>query len=89
MLPTDFWKRLVPPATGGAEGGGQSQGVTLAQPALAWLPAHKDYIVPIPGSHDPDRVAQSVAETGLTLTVEDLSRIAEIAPEGGHGERLS
>ncbi|MFL9684791.1 MULTISPECIES: aldo/keto reductase [Streptomyces] len=65
------------------------KGVTLAQLALAWLLAQKDYIVPIPGSRNAGRVAQNVAAADLFLTAEDLARIAEIAPDGGLGGRLS
>ncbi|MFJ4809339.1 aldo/keto reductase [Streptomyces longwoodensis] len=67
----------------------ESKGATLSQLALAWLLAKKDYIVPIPGSRNPERVAQNVAAAGLTLTAEDLARIAEIAPDGGLGGRLN
>ncbi|MDR7380943.1 aldo/keto reductase [Promicromonospora iranensis] len=64
-----------------------SKGVTLSQLALAWLLARKDYVVPIPGSRNPERVAQNVAAAGITLTDGDLARIAEIAPGGAVGER--
>lgn len=64
-----------------------SKGVTLAQLSLAWLLAQKDYIVPIPGSRSAERVAQNVASVGVSLTDEDLARIAEIAPSGGVGGR--
>jgi hypothetical protein len=64
-----------------------SKGVTLSQLALAWLLAKKDYIVPIPGSRNPERVAQNVAAADLKLTADDLARIDEIAPEGGIGGR--
>ncbi|MER5619277.1 aldo/keto reductase [Streptomyces sp. NPDC002215] len=47
----------------------ESKGATLSQLALAWLLAQKDYIVPIPGSRNPDRVAQNTA-ADLTLTAE-------------------
>ncbi|WP_433562964.1 aldo/keto reductase [Nocardia sp. CA-151230] len=63
------------------------KGVTLSQLSLAWVLAQKDYIVPIPGSRNPDRVAQNIAATDVTLTAEDLARITEIAPTGGHGGR--
>jgi diketogulonate reductase-like aldo/keto reductase len=36
----------------------------------------------------PGRVAQNIAAADLTLTAEDLARIAEIAPQGGIGGRL-
>ncbi|WP_129787210.1 aldo/keto reductase [Promicromonospora panici] len=64
-----------------------SKGVTLSQLALAWLLAQKDYIVPIPGSRNQERVAQNVAAAGITLSEEDLALIAEIAPDGGVGSR--
>jgi aryl-alcohol dehydrogenase-like predicted oxidoreductase len=64
-----------------------SKGVTLSQLALAWLLAQKDYIVPIPGSRNPERVAQNVAAIGVSLTQDDLVRIADIAPEGAVGDR--
>jgi aryl-alcohol dehydrogenase-like predicted oxidoreductase len=63
------------------------KGVTLSQLALAWLLAQKDYVVPIPGSRNPQRVAQNVAAAGITLTDDDLARIEEIAPGGAVGER--
>jgi aryl-alcohol dehydrogenase-like predicted oxidoreductase len=67
----------------------ESKGATLAQLALAWLLAQKDYVVPIPGSRNPDRVTQNTAAADLTLTEADLTRIAEIAPDGGLGGRRS
>ncbi|OAH14304.1 general stress protein 69 [Streptomyces jeddahensis] len=63
----------------------ESKGATLSQLALAWLLAKKDYIIPIPGSRNLDRVAENVAAADLTLTAVDLARIAEVAPEGGIG----
>ncbi|MFD8686529.1 aldo/keto reductase [Streptomyces sp. NPDC059651] len=65
----------------------ESKGATLAQLSLAWLLAQKDYIVPIPGSRNPQRVTRNVAATDLVLTAADLARIAEIAPDGGVGGR--
>lgn len=64
-----------------------SKGVTLSQLALAWLLAQKDYIVPIPGSRNPGRVAENVAAVGITLSGDDLARIAKIAPDGAVGSR--
>ena len=59
----------------------------MSQLARAWLLAQKDYIVPIPGSRNRDRVAQNVAAAELVLSPEDLARITEIAPTGGQGDR--
>lgn len=63
----------------------ESKGTTISQLALAWLLTKKDYIVPIPGSRNPERVTQNIAAADLTLTTDDLARIDEIAPEGAHG----
>lgn len=64
-----------------------SKGITLSQLALAWLLAQKDYVVPIPGSRNPERVAQNVAAAGITLTADELALVAQIAPDGGVGSR--
>ncbi|MGW1462729.1 aldo/keto reductase [Streptomyces sp. NPDC002308] len=64
------------------------KGATLAQLALAWLLAEREYIVPIPGSRNPARVAQNIAAAELTLTAEDLAHIAALAPEGAIGGHL-
>lgn len=61
--------------------------VALSQLAIAWLLAQRDYIVPIPGSRNPGRVAENVASAELILTDADLARIAELAPTGGVGSR--
>lgn len=64
-----------------------AKSITVSQLALAWTLAQRDYIVPIPGSRNPGRVAQNVAADDVTLTSEDIARIASIAPAGGQGER--
>ena len=64
-----------------------TQAMTVSQLALAWTLAQRDYIVPIPGSRNPDRVAQNIAAGDIALTAEDLERIAAIAPDGGQGGR--
>ncbi|WP_062288146.1 aldo/keto reductase [Demequina phytophila] len=61
----------------------EDKGATLAQLAIAWLLAQRDYIVPIPGSRNPARVSQNIASASIVLTDADLARIAEIAPNGG------
>lgn len=71
--------RIVSELTGFAA----SKDATLSQLALAWLLAQKEYIVPIPGSRKPVRVAENVASAALTLTKDDLARIQSIAPNGG------
>lgn len=65
----------------------RSKQATLSQLALAWLLARNKCIVPIPGSRNPDRVAQNVGAAELDLTEQDLARIAEIVPDGGVARR--
>ncbi|AQA21107.1 aldo/keto reductase family protein [Rhodococcus sp. MTM3W5.2] len=65
-----------------------SKGATLAQLSLAWLLTRKDYVVPIPGSRNPQRVDQNVTAAELDLTPDDLATIEQIAPTGGVGGRM-
>lgn len=64
-----------------------SKGVTLSQLSLAWLLARGEHIVPIPGSTNPERVAQNLAAADIELTADDLARIDQIVPNGGFGDR--
>jgi aryl-alcohol dehydrogenase-like predicted oxidoreductase len=61
--------------------------ITVAQLALAWLLAQGDDIVPIPGTRNPERLAENVAAAGVTLTPVDLTRIQELLPKGAAGSR--
>lgn len=63
------------------------KGATVSQLALAWLLAQRDYVVPIPGSRNPQRVAQNIGATALVMTDADLARIARLVPNGGIGSR--
>ncbi|WP_286780495.1 aldo/keto reductase, partial [Enterobacter sp. 56-7] len=63
------------------------KGTTLSKLALAWLLAKRDYIVPIPGSRNPARVADNIAASDLHLSTTDLARIDAIAPNGAVGSR--
>lgn len=64
-----------------------AKGITLAQLALAWLLAQRPDLVPIPGSRNPDRVAENVAAADVELTADDLERVRSILPHGATGER--
>jgi aryl-alcohol dehydrogenase-like predicted oxidoreductase len=64
-----------------------SKNATVSQLALAWLLAQRDYLVPIPGTRSPQRVAENVAAADLQLTAADLERISAILPTGGYGAR--
>lgn len=64
-----------------------ARSITLAQLSLAWLLAQRHYIVPIPGSRNPERVVANLAASSIALTPSELERINEIVPDGGSGDR--
>ena len=51
------------------------KGATPAQLALAWLLARKPWIVPIPGTRKPERLAENIGAAGVELTAGDLGEI--------------
>lgn len=65
----------------------QTKDINVTQLALAWLLAQGDDIVPIPGTRNPDRLAQNVAAADVELSEDDLRAIHEILPEGSAGSR--
>jgi aryl-alcohol dehydrogenase-like predicted oxidoreductase len=52
---------------------------TPAQIALAWLLAQKPWIVPIPGTTKPARLAENLSAAAVELSAEDLRSIAAAA----------
>jgi aryl-alcohol dehydrogenase-like predicted oxidoreductase len=50
---------------------------TVGQLALAWLLNQSPTVVPIPGSRKVDHIAENVDSTNISLTTEEVSRIAE------------
>jgi aryl-alcohol dehydrogenase-like predicted oxidoreductase len=65
------------------------KGATPAQIALAWLLAKKPWIVPIPGTTQPQRLIENLASTGVELTVKDLTEIeVALSKITLEGERL-
>ena len=60
------------------------KGATPAQVALAWLLAHKPWIVPIPGTTKLDRLEENLGAADVELTGDD---IAEIEKSGGKPSR--
>ncbi|MDO8209742.1 aldo/keto reductase [Conexibacter sp. CPCC 206217] len=64
-----------------------ARGTTVSQLALAWLLAQGDDIAPIPGTRNAQRLAENAQAADIALTPEDLTRIAEILPDGAHGSR--
>jgi aryl-alcohol dehydrogenase-like predicted oxidoreductase len=64
------------------------KGVTPAQLALAWVLAHGDDIVPIPGTKRRRYLEENVAASDIELTSDDLGALDEAAPPGAAaGER--
>ena len=57
------------------------KGVTRAQIALAWLLAQKPWIVPIPGTTKPHRLAENLGAASVEFTAEELREIDEAAQE--------
>jgi len=57
------------------------KGVTPAQIALSWLLAQKPWIVPIPGTTKSHRLNENLGAAAVTLTADDLGRIAAALAE--------
>jgi aryl-alcohol dehydrogenase-like predicted oxidoreductase len=58
------------------------KGCTPAQLALAWVLAQGNDIVPIPGTKRRTYLEENVAALDVTLSVDDIARINQIAPVG-------
>lgn len=56
-------------------------GASPAQVGLAWLLAHRDNILLIPGTSRVAHLEQNLAVTDLTLSAEDIT---ELEADGGH-----
>lgn len=48
---------------------------TPSQIALAWMLCKKPWIVPIPGSRNPDRMMENAGAAAVTLTADEISRM--------------
>ncbi len=66
----------------------QRRNATPGQVALAWLLAREPWIVPIPGTTKPHRLAENIAAASIHLTPDDLREI-EDAPLQAQGARYS
>ena len=66
------------------------KGITPAQLALAWILRQGEDIAPIPGTTKIGRLEENLGAVDVTLTAEDLSRIAAAVPETAvEGERYT
>jgi len=65
------------------------KGATPSQIAIAWLLAQKPWIVPIPGTRKPSRLAENIAACNIELDADELHRITTAADAieitGGRG----
>lgn len=56
-----------------------AKGVTPGQIALAWLLALKPWIVPIPGTTKPHRLAENAAAADVVLTADEVAELTAIS----------
>jgi aryl-alcohol dehydrogenase-like predicted oxidoreductase len=63
---------------------------TPAQLALAWLLAQKPFVVPIPGTRNPEHLAENLGAVAVHLTATDLRELdAALAAITVHGGRMN
>jgi aryl-alcohol dehydrogenase-like predicted oxidoreductase len=64
------------------------KGATPGQISLAWLLHKKDFIVPIPGARNPERIQENLNAADVDLTDVEFNQIeAELAKIKIHGNR--
>lgn len=59
-----------------------SQGVTVAQLALAWVLSRGNDIVPIPGTKHPKWLRENIAASSITLSQDDCAALESAVPRG-------
>ncbi len=65
-----------------------AKNATAAQISLAWMLHKKDFIVPIPGSRNPDRIKENLGAADVELTDIEYSRIEDaLGKIAIHGNR--
>jgi pyridoxine 4-dehydrogenase len=60
---------------GAVDGVAAAHGATAAQVALAWLLAHSQAMLPIPGTSSLEHLEENVAAAGIRLTPEEMARL--------------
>lgn len=53
----------------------EEKGATMAQICLAWMIRRKPWIVPIPGTRNPERMKENLASADVALAAEDIARL--------------
>lgn len=67
-----------------------SQGMSPATMANAWVLSRGDHVMAIPGTRSPDHLAENVRAAEITLTAEQLAEIDRLLPVGfAYGDRYS
>lgn|SRR5450631_614081 len=68
----------------------EKKNASPAQIALAWLLAKKPWIVPIPGTRNPDHLSENLGAIDVELTPADLQAIETAIPKiAVHGGRMN
>jgi aryl-alcohol dehydrogenase-like predicted oxidoreductase len=58
----------------------RAHGVSVAQVRLAWTLQQGPHVLAIPGTGDPDHLAQNVAAGALRLSEEEMARLTSLRP---------
>jgi aryl-alcohol dehydrogenase-like predicted oxidoreductase len=68
----------------------ERKNATPAQISLAWLLAQKPWIVPIPGTRNPDHLNENLVSIHVQLTTDDLREIeSALSHISVHGGRMN
>lgn len=68
----------------------ESQSMSAATMALAWVIAQGDHIIPIPGTRTAAHLIQDAAAGSVQLTAAQLAKIDQLLPPGfAHGDRYT
>ncbi|MER7752021.1 aldo/keto reductase [Kitasatospora sp. NPDC097643] len=60
----------------------RAHGVSVAQVRLAWTLQQGPHVLAIPGTGDPDHLAQNVASGALRLSEDEMARLTSLRPAG-------
>lgn len=63
----------------------RAHGVSVAQVRLAWTVQQGPHVLAIPGTGDPDHLAQNVAAGGVRLSEEEMTRLTSLGPNDEQG----
>jgi aryl-alcohol dehydrogenase-like predicted oxidoreductase len=63
----------------------RAHGVSVAQVRLAWTMQQGPHVLAIPGTGDPDHLAQNMAAGTLRLSAEEMARLTSLRP-AAHGD---